>query len=131
MTQYNVQIIPNPLGNFEAFIHGLCKEDHHHNLASGIIDEIEERCRGTIRSKDAYARTANSLEIHFFRVYPLGVRFRGVSFALLCLVVDQDKKMAYLLGGWLCETDDEVERTVRTAYESAKRWASASAADTE
>ena len=131
MTQYRAHIIPNPLGNLEEFIKDLSEKEQHHGLVSAIIDEIEQTCSEPIRSKDAYDKMPKSFEVHFIRVYSLGFPFRGIPFALVCLVVNQDDREVHLLGGWLCETDEETARPIETALERARQWASGAETEAE
>lgn len=125
MTQYDANIIPNPLGSFEAFVNTLSDKEQYHGLVSAIIDDIEEKCQNGIRSRDAYTKLKKSLEIHFFRVYALGIPWRGSLFAMVCCIVDQESYRVHLLGGWLCETDDETERAMRAGLDGARQWVDA------
>lgn len=122
MAHYELHLVPEPVGNFDAFIETLCAQPQHHDLASGVLDEVEDICDAPVRSRDARIRLSEGPEVHFFRTYALGVRLRGVPFAMLCFVIEQDRRRAHLLGGWLCETEDAADRAVEQALERARAW---------
>ena len=123
MARYDMEIVGNPLGGFDAFIRDLCHRPSHHGLASMVLDELSDLCDQAIRTKDAAARLSKIQEVHFWRVYPLALRMKGIEFALLCGVVDQERKVIHVLDGWLCDSDDEARRARQAGLDKANDWA--------
>lgn len=131
MTQYELKIVENPLGGFHELMSILCDQQRNFDLASGVLDELDELLKQAIRTKDSFERFPGDLEIHFWSVYPLGFRMRGVDFVLLCGIVDQEKKIIHLVDGRLCETDEDAERARKAALDKAKIWAGSSAEESD